>query len=125
MARVLVLSADLLFGSRVQADLQAAGSEVELIGDERRLRARLFDAAAPRAEVLVADLTDDRLDGAAIVQALSAEGQLETLRTLAFYSHVEADTRGRAERAGFDLVVARSRMAREGGDLIDSLLRAG
>ena len=45
MARVLVLTADLLFGSRLQGDLGAAGHQVELIGDETRLRARL----APRS----------------------------------------------------------------------------
>jgi hypothetical protein len=41
---------------------------------------------------------------------------------LAFYSHVEGDVRERAEAAGFDLVVPRSRMAREGASLADRLL---
>jgi hypothetical protein len=35
---------------------------------------------------------------------------------------VDADTRRRAEAAGFDLVVPRSRMAREGAALVDRLL---
>jgi hypothetical protein len=34
---------------------------------------------------------------------------------------VEHETRERAEAAGFDLVVPRSRMAREGGALISGL----
>ena len=33
--------------------------------------------------------------------------------------------RTQAEQAGFDLVVPRSRMAREGGALVDRLLDAG
>jgi hypothetical protein len=43
------------------------------------------------------------------------------VRTLGFYSHVEVETKERAEAAGFDLVVPRSRMAREMGALVDKL----
>jgi acetylornithine deacetylase/succinyl-diaminopimelate desuccinylase-like protein len=122
MARVLALTADLLFGSRIQGDLTAAGNEVELLGDEARLRARLGDADRPVADVLVVDLTDAELDGAGIVEALVAEGVLSSVATLGFYSHVDVQARGRAERAGFDLVVPRSRMAREGGELVTRLV---
>jgi CheY-like chemotaxis protein len=124
MARVLALSADLLFGSRLQADLAAGGHELELIGDVERLGERLGDGQAPGASVLIADLTDDRLDGAAAIEALRSDGRLAGLATIAFYSHVEADVRTRAERAGFDLVVPRSRMARESPALVSRLLSA-
>jgi hypothetical protein len=121
MACVLALTADLLFGSRVQGELAAAGHDVELIADEPRLRERLADGAAPAAAVLVVDLTDGDLDGAAIVQSLSSGGGLGATRTLGFYSHVDAPARERAKRAGFDLVVPRSRMAREGAALVARL----
>lgn len=121
MALVLVLSADLLFGSRIQGDLLAAGNEVELIADGERLRSRISDLQAPRAEVLVADLTDDRLDGAGIVESLGGTGELGEMRTLAFYSHVDLAARERAEQAGFGLIVPRSRMAREGAGLVSQL----
>ena len=121
MARVVALTADLLFGSRVQGDLTAAGNEVELIADEVRLRARLTEADKPAADVLVVDLTDAELDGARIVETLAGEGALYSVRTLGFYSHVDVQARERAEQAGFDLVVPRSRMAREGAALLTRL----
>jgi CheY-like chemotaxis protein len=131
MARVLALVPDLLFGSRVQSALTAAGHEVELVGDERSLRERLGDRARSRdgagtlggkAAVLVVDLTNPDLEGAALVEALSADGALaRTTRTLGFYSHVDSAARARAEQAGFDLVVPRSRMAREGPQLVERL----
>lgn len=124
MARVLALTADLLFGSRIQGDLTAAGNEVELLGDEARLRARLGDADRPVADALVVDLTDPHLDGATVVETLAADGALDALKTLGFYSHVEVSTRERAEQAGFDLVVPRSRMAREGAQLVERLISA-
>jgi CheY-like chemotaxis protein len=121
MARVLALVPDLLFGSRVQGALGAAGHDVELVGGEGRLRERLGDGALPVAGVLVVDMTVEDLDGAGIVEALLREGELREVRTLAFYSHVDAPARERAERAGFDLVVPRSRMAREGAELVTRL----
>jgi DNA-binding NarL/FixJ family response regulator len=125
MARVLALVPDLLFGSRVQGSLTAAGHEVELVPDERRLRERLGDRTQPAGEVLVVDLTDTQLDGAAILEALAGEDALAGVRTLAFYAHVDAAVRERAMQAGFDLVVPRSRMAREGSVLVAGLAREG
>jgi hypothetical protein len=122
MARVLALTADLLFGSRVQGDLSAAGDEVELIGNEARLRARLAETDKPVADVLVVDLTDSELDGARIVEVLAGEGMLSSVATLGFYSHVDVQARERAQSAGFDLVVPRSRMAREGAQLLERLI---
>jgi hypothetical protein len=41
---------------------------------------------------------------------------------LGYYSHVDKDTREAAEAAGVDLVVPRSRMAREGAALVEGLV---
>jgi hypothetical protein len=131
MARVLALTRDLLFGSQVQGTLTLAGHDVELIADELRLRERLAQAddggvggedSGPAVDVLVVDLTDGELEGAESVQSLARDGQLAGVRTLGFYSHVEAAARDRAERAGIELVVPRSRMAREGVELVAGLL---
>jgi hypothetical protein len=122
MERVLALMADLLFGSRVQGALAAAGEELELVADEPLLRARLADGPTPA--VLIVDLTDERLDGARIVASLLDSGELERTSTLGFYSHVDVAAREGAERAGFDLVVPRSRMAREGAELVARLASA-
>lgn len=116
MARVVALVADLLFGSRVQADLRAAGHEVEL-----HPRAASARAAAAGADVLVVDLVDEQLGGIELVAAIRAEPD-PSPRTLGFYAHTDVDVRRRALQAGFDVVVARSRMAREGGALVSRLV---
>jgi uncharacterized protein YbjT (DUF2867 family) len=118
MGRVVAFIPDLLFGSRVQAALLAEGHEVVLTGDGGALSEALGGAS-----VLVVDLTDEPSSRASLLESLSAGGSLEGIRTLAFYSHVDADARSRAEQAGFDLVVPRSRMAREGAELVTRLLR--
>ena len=121
MARVLALVPDLLFGSRLLGTLNAAGHEVDLVTDAGRLRERLADGIAPRPAVLVLDLTDEDLKGAELLESLGGAPGLEGVRTLGFFSHVDTRARERAERAGFDLAVPRSRMAREGGELVTLL----
>ena len=116
MARVALLCPDLLFGSKVEGGLRAAGHEVTRYDGEDMAR-----AAAPGADVLVVDLTDDRFDGAMLVESMRMGRELGATATLGFYSHVDQDTRRRADEAGFDIVVPRSRMAREMAALVERL----
>ena len=118
MARVALLSPDLLFGSKVEGGLRAAGHEVTRFEDEPGVR------AAP-GEVLVVDLGAEDVDGVMLVESMRAGGELRGIATLGFYPHVEQETRRRAEAAGFDLVVPRSRMAREMGALVERLAGGG
>jgi hypothetical protein len=103
MAQVLALVDDLMLASRVQAGLEAAGHQVRVAGS-------LSEPVA--ADVIVCDL--DAVDLAAIASAGPP--------TIGFYSHVEVETRRNAEHAGIDLVVPRSRMARELPALVARLL---
>jgi DNA-binding NarL/FixJ family response regulator len=121
VARVLAYVPDLLFGSHVQGMLSAAGHEVELIATEPRLRQSLHEVPPAKGTVLVMDLTDADVHAAALLESLTAEGALRGASTLGFFSHVDAAARARAQRAGFDRLVPRSRMAREGGELVASL----
>jgi hypothetical protein len=111
VARVVAFVPDLLFGSKVVGSLRAAGHEPELVSD-------LEQAELQAADALIVDLTAD--PQARIERAASRRPPGTPV--LAFYSHVEADVRERAEAAGFEMVVPRSRMARECGTLLDRLL---
>jgi DNA-binding NarL/FixJ family response regulator len=119
MARVLALTADLMFGSRLIASLGAAGHEVKLVASEDELRAAL---AAGHVQALLVDLTDEQLGAAVAVETLAAE--LAAVRTLAYYSHVDPAARERALQAGVERAVPRSRIAREAPELVAALLRA-
>jgi CheY-like chemotaxis protein len=115
MARVAALIPDLLFGSKVQAALEAAGHEVDLISGE----VEAWDEVGG-IDVLVVDLTAD-VDGIGLVETLSTGGEMHGVRTLGFFAHVQPEVRDRALAAGFDQVVPRSRMAREGAELVGRL----
>jgi hypothetical protein len=111
VARVVAFVPDLLFGSNVLGALQAAGHDAVLVSDVAAVQREL-----PGAGALVVDLTSDA------PQRIEQVSALPRVKTLAFYSHVEADVRAQAEQAGFDVVIPRSRMAREGATVLTRLL---
>src|SRR5689334_12218354 len=107
MARVVAVFDDLLLGSNVLGMLRAAGHEAQLAGPA--------NVHPDGCDVLVVDLATGGFDGVELVGRLRAAGELEPwTRVLGVHSHVRPEQRDRALAAGFDLVVPRSRMAREG-----------
>jgi hypothetical protein len=100
VARVVAVVPDLLFGSKVQAALAAAGHDAALVPGADAARARVAEGGV---DVVVVDLATDP-------EATLALGGLQGARTLGFYSHVDTATKARAEAAGFDLVVGRARV---------------
>ena len=100
-ARIALLCPDLLFGSKVEGALRAAGHEVV--------------AEAAGADAVVVDLTADQFDPMAAVP--------DGVPSVGFYPHVDVETRRRALEAGYDVVVPRSRMARETVAVVEGALK--
>lgn len=122
MARVVALIPDLLFGSQVQGALSAADYEVELVTRTGQAEERLSGVPVPA--VLIVDLASSEFDGLAFVRGLQDRDALIGTRVLGFYPHVDDHTRRLAEQAEFDYVVPRSRLAREGSQLVERLIAA-
>lgn len=105
MARILSISTDLMLGSKVEAQLSAAGHEVTTSPS-------IEESTWEGIDLIVADLDVEN------PEALVGLG----MPVLGYYSHVDVDTREAARAAGVDLVVPRSRMARELPALAEGLL---
>lgn len=105
MARVVALATDLMLASKVEATLAAAGHEVTLAPS-------LQESGWEGVDLIVADLDAEN------PEALVGLG----MPVLGYYSHVNVETREAAEAAGVDLVVPRSRLARELPQLAERLL---
>ncbi len=117
MARVALLCPDLMFGTRVESALEAAGHAVTRFDGEDMAR-----AAAPESDALVVDLTADEFDGAVLVESMRMGHELERVVAIGFYPHVDQETRRRALTAGYDVVVPRSRMARDAAAVVEGAL---
>ncbi|MGN6816360.1 MAG: hypothetical protein ACTHK3_09800 [Solirubrobacterales bacterium] len=105
MARILSIATDLMLGSKVEAQLTAAGHEVNTSPS-------IEETSWEGIDLIVADLDVEN------PEALVGLG----MPVLGYYSHVDVDTRDAARAAGVDLVVPRSRMARELPALVEGLL---
>jgi hypothetical protein len=106
VAKIVAIVSDLMLASRVSESLKAAGHEVSVVPS-------LPDPL--EAEAIVCDLDTADIDAVAAAP----------VPTLGFYSHVDVETKQRAEAAGVDLVIPRSRMARELVTLAADLLDPG
>ena len=102
MALVVAYVPDLMLASRVAEPLRSVGHEVVLA---------TYPDRSDEADVIVCDL--DEVDSVAI----AALGR----PTLGFHSHLDVETGRAAREAGLDLVVPRSRMAREITELVSGL----
>lgn len=105
MARVLSISSDLMLGSKVEAQLTAAGHDVTTAP-------AIEESTWEAKDLIVADLDAEN------PEALVGLG----VPVLGYYSHVDVETKEAADAAGVDLVVPRSRMARELPQLAENLL---
>jgi len=103
VARIVAVVSDLMLASRVRESLAAAGHQVSV---EPTLPEPL------EADLIVCDL--DTVDASAVAST--------GIPSLGFYSHVEVETKARAQKAGIDVVVPRSRMSRELPQLVEALL---
>jgi DNA-binding NarL/FixJ family response regulator len=117
VARAVALIPDLLFGSNVIGALKASGHDPVLVANASDLQGAVDDA-----DVLIVDLTADPRERIDLVRPILSSHA--SLKSLAFFSHVERDVRAEAQEAGFDLVVPRSRMARAGGELVSQLVQS-
>jgi hypothetical protein len=107
VARVVALVGDLMLASRVEATLAGAGHEVIL-------NPRDDGESSAGADLIIANV--DEVDPASVVSLGKP--------VLGFYRHTDPEKRRRAEAAGVDLVVPRSRLARELPELVEGLLRS-
>jgi DNA-binding response OmpR family regulator len=117
MARVALLCADLMFGSRLEEALTAAGHDVERFDGEDMAR-----AAADHSDALVLDLDAEEFDGATLVESMRMGRELEGVATVGFFPHVAQEVRRRADEAGVDVVVPRSRIARDAAGVLEQAL---
>ncbi|MGI8461098.1 MAG: hypothetical protein ACR2OC_05610 [Solirubrobacterales bacterium] len=106
MAKIVVISSELMLGTRIEATLTASGHDVRLANS--LTESSILDDA----DLVVADVGHEN------PEALVGLGY----PVLGYYQHTDVATREAAEAAGVDIVVPRSRLVREMPELVEKLL---
>lgn len=118
LPRVLVLANDLIWASRLAAQLRAAGAEPEIVRGASEMAARL---AAGGLAGAVVDLTARAYDGVAAVGEVAVSG----LPVLAVGQHDDAELRRRAVAAGASRVLSYRAMFERGPAILADWLGTG
>ena len=109
MLQVLAVMDDLLFLSRVREAARGAGVEVRPV----RQPAQLVEGVRDGGRLVLVDADSSRLPWADALAALKAEGLLDAVPVVAFFSHAHAERAETARAAGCDRVFPRSAFVRE------------
>jgi DNA-binding response OmpR family regulator len=107
LRQIVLVGANLLVGSRVEAAARAAGTRYASARDTTELERRLSEA---QADLVLIDLSAQSLDVAAVV---AVARRLGVGRVIAFGPHKDVDSRAAALAAGCDRWLPNSRLAAE------------
>jgi DNA-binding response OmpR family regulator len=109
---VVALPADLIFGARIRASAENAGTEVIIAKTPEDLVNRV---AATETRLVILDLDRRGLDISNTVKQLKATS---SATILAYVSHVAEDAIREAREAGADKVIARGAFAKQLAELL-------
>jgi len=113
--RVLILADDLIWSTRLIAQVQAAGADAAPV---RTLAA--LNQALPAADAVIVDLTARAYDGIVAVRKAADSGR----RVLAVGQHDDAELRRRALAAGADKVHPYRKLFEDGPKTLATWLEA-
>lgn len=109
--RVVAALEDLLFRSKIGETAEnLEGVEASFPRSPKKLLESLRDSPP---DLLVLDLNSERFEPLEILRELKADGDLESVETVGFLSHVQKDLAASAKRAGCGRVMARSAFTKE------------
>ena len=106
---------DMFFASKIRAVAEAVDTE---ISSPRTVEGLIQKAREIKPKLIVVDLHNQKIDPAALAQALKTDDELRAIPLLGFFSHVQTELQKRALNAGFDQVVPRSVFARDLGKIL-------
>ena len=106
---------DMFFASKIRAVAEAAGVEISF---PRSQEAVVSKARETKPGLIVVDLHNQRIDPVALARELKGDAELQAIKLLGFFSHVQTELQRNALSAGFDQVVPRSVFARDLGQIL-------
>ena len=108
---------DLMFSIKISTAAKQLGVAIYF----ERFRDKVLSTVREKQPSLVIfDLNSSRLDPMAMIAAMKADPQLQSVQTLGYVSHVDSDAIAAARKAGIDQVLARSAFSAQLGSILQS-----
>ena len=106
---------DLLFSVKISTAAKALGVTIYFERSPDKVLGTIRDKAP---SLVIFDLNSARLKPMETIAALKGDPDLNTIRTLGYVSHVDAESIAAARQAGIDQVLARSAFASQLGNIL-------
>lgn len=103
-SRILAVVDDLFFATKIGETAKRAGVAVEFTKTEQGV----LEFAAHRPSLIIVDLNLNSLPPLPLIAKLKSHPDLRQTSVLAFVSHVQGELKQQAQKAGCDVVLARS-----------------
>ncbi len=103
-SRILAVVDDLFFATKIGETAKRAGVTVEFAKTEQAV----IEFAAHKPSLIIVDLNLNSLKPLALVAKLKSHPDLKQTSVLGFLSHVQGELKQKAQKAGCDVVLARS-----------------
>ena len=111
MSRVVIsVVDDMFFAAKIRAVAEAVGTEISF---PRSREALIQKAREAKPQLIIVDLHNQKIDPGDLARQLKADEELQGIRLLGFFSHVQTELQRNALNAGFDRVIPRSVFARD------------
>ena len=102
--RILAVVDDLFFAAKISETAKRAGVGVEFATTEEAV----LGFAAQKPSLIIVDLNLNTVQPLPLIAKLKSHTDLKQTSLLAFVSHVQGELKLRAQKAGCDMVLARS-----------------
>ena len=102
--RILAVVDDLFFAAKISETAKRAGVGVEFATTEEAV----LGFAAQKPSLIIVDLNLNTVQPLPLIAKLKSHPDLKQTSLLAFVSHVQGELKLRAQKAGCDMVLARS-----------------
>ena len=109
---------DLLFSIKISTAAKSIGG-IDLYF-ERSAEMVIPRIREKKPSLVIFDLNSARMNPVAAIAQMKADPELNTIRTLGFVAHVDANTIAAARAAGVDEVLARSAFSAQLGQILTS-----
>lgn len=112
---------DLFFVAKIRATAEAVGVRVRF---SRSQQSAINEAREANPSLVIVDLQAKQFDPFMLCSTLKADPQLEGVRLLGFFSHVQTALMRQAKDAGYDFVLPRSAFSHRLAEILQGELNS-
>ena len=114
--RVVAVLDDMFFTSKIKEAAKSTGVNVIFL---KKAGGLIEDLTNVPPTLILVDLNSKKLTPLELIREIKSRPELKNVPTLGYLSHVQGELKKEAIKAGFDVVMPRSRFVRELGDILN------